>query len=154
MSKFKIGSGTHKMELIDSGSGIEIEFEYRLPTNNERIKYQKDAMKSKGKKLVMATQAAARKHALPLIQAFRFTSEEPDTRLNLFDDTDKLMGPLSCTPGDPGYQENWREIIGKYLPGIVEVLGNRLFSGVQDAGLDIVFDADVEEPDAGMDPPQ
>jgi hypothetical protein len=128
--------------LTDSGSGVELEVFYRLPTNAERIAFNKKLKVKKKGNIVEMSQKLARQKVLPLLKRFRWPDSDPDTRVHLEID-DKLV-PLSCEQNDPGYREDWRSLLGKALPNMFEYLGNILFSGVSDDEAD---DDDEEDED-------
>ncbi len=147
MSEIKIVIGKRRpvKRLRDQASGVEIEFEYRLPSNNERVKYQREAIARKGRKVVVKSAAAARKLVQPLIQSFRFPDPDPDTQIRWETDTGELV-PLSCAPGDPGYREDWLPILERAVPGMLESLGLMVFAGVTDAEGEVEFGYEDEDP--------
>ena len=124
--------------LIDNGSGLEIEFTHRLPTNKERVRYQSEAVSFKGKKMVIKNQSAARHLVKLLLLSFRFPREDPNTWLHI--EKDGALVPLSCDTTAPGYFKEWPEVVEQVAPGMLETLGMQVFAGVSDADSNIEFD--------------
>ena len=140
-SEFKVVIGlgnNHTKHLMDSGSGLEVEFSHRLPTNRERIRYQNEAVAIKGKKMVIKSQGAARHLVKQLLTSFRFPNADPNTWLHV--EKDKEMVPVSCEATAPGFVSEWRELFEKVAPGMLENLGMQVFAGVSDADSNIEFD--------------
>ena len=145
MVNIVVGRERHVKRLVDQASGVEIEFEYRLPTNNERIRYQREAVANRGRKVVLKGAAAARELVQTLIQGFRFPSPDPDTQIRWENDQGEWVS-LSCRPGDPGYREDWLAILERAVPGMLEALGMMVFAGVRDADGEIEFGYEEEAP--------
>ena len=123
-----------------------------LPTNQQRVKYQKEATATRGKKVVIKSQTAARKHVKQLLTGFRFPDEDPNTQIKVEIGGD--LHPISCTEGDPGYIKGWKQVLEQTVPGVLETLGMQIFSGAQDAESGIIFDYgedDEGEPDGAGD---
>jgi hypothetical protein len=135
--------------LVDDGSGVEIKFTYRLPTNQEKIKYNRESAKAQGKKVVIKTRAAARRAVLPLIEGFRFPRKDIKTRIHI--EIGGKLEALSCQKGDPGYVPEWRNILTQTVPGMLETLGMSIFAGVSDDAVGIVFEDDGEYDDGEYD---
>lgn len=142
-----VGKKEHTLELIDNGSGVEIEFTYRLPSNKERVRFQNQAVQIRGRKTVIKNQEAALKLVKPLIKSFRFPQEEVDTHIRI--EKDGQFESLSCNTQDPGYHEAWREVLAKGVPGMLETLGLRVFSGVTDADSNVEFGRDDDDAEDG-----
>lgn len=156
MSKLNIivGKKAHTKKLVDQGSGVEIEFSYRLPTNPERMQYQRKAIKVKGRKTVIKSSAAARELVQPLITGFKFPTPDLDTQIR-WEDSQGQFQALSCVAGDPGYHEDWKEGLTQAVPGMIETLGNLIFAGVVDGEGSVEFGyEDEEEVEAETDRPQ
>ncbi|MFH2124926.1 MAG: hypothetical protein ABIK12_00315 [Pseudomonadota bacterium] len=134
MGEFKLAVGKKDLSktLVDDGTGVEIKFSYRRPTNNERITYQRKAIKSKGKKIVLKNAAAAREMIKPLLTGFSFPNPDPDTQILI--EVEGGLVPLSCANSDPGYVEAWREALDQGVPQMLENLGQKIFAGVSEAG--------------------
>ena len=148
--KIVVGKGMYKQAFIDQGTGVEIEYEYRLPVNKERIRFQNEAMGTKGKKVVIKSQAACRKLVLPLIKAFSFPNEDIDTWIKV--EKDGTLHPLSCDPRDPGFEQEWAQVLTQTVPGTLEMLGSYIFAGAQSAESSIEFDYGGEdEGDEGLE---
>jgi hypothetical protein len=131
--KIIVGKKNLSKTLVDDGTGVEIKFDYRPPTNNERLTYQRKAVKTRGKKIVLKSAAAARELIAPLITGFSFPNPDPDTQIRVEVEDGNLV-PLSCDAGDPGYVETWREVLARYVPAMLEILGNKVFAGVAEEG--------------------
>ena len=146
MSEPKIVVGKKELSktLVDAGTGVEILFNYRRPTNNERLTYQRKAVKTKGSKIVLRSAATARELITPLISSFRFPSPDPDTQIRVEVEGGELV-PLSCDAGDPGYVEKWRAVLDKAVPAMLETLGNKVFAGVAEEGELVEFEYGDEE---------
>lgn len=152
--KIIVGKPTLIKTLVDEGTGVEIEFTHRQPTNAERLAYQREAIQSKGKKIVLKSAAAAREKVKPLITSFRFPNADPGTQLRV--ELAEGEVPLSCDTQDPGYMPAWRDVLARYVPQMLEVLGNKIFAGTSEPGDMVVFDysegAGEEEPEAAAGP--
>ena len=157
MSELKIvvgEGGDHRRTLVDRGSGVAIEFSYRLPTNQERLAYQRDAFRRGRKRIVIRTEAAALEHVQPLLDGFKFpyADEEPASTIR-WEDPEGSLVVLSCRPGDPGYREDWRDILRQAVPHMLAVLGAQIFGGVsEDAGMEVVRGLDLDEAEESTDP--
>ena len=129
-----IGSGrTHAKTLSDAGTGVEIRFTYRLPTNAERVAYEKAATKFTGRgKMVIKAGEAARKAVLPLLEEFEFPSgrEHPETTIRMEKHGQEV--PISSGSGEPGYLPNWRQMLDKAVPHMIQALGSKVFAGLGD----------------------
>ncbi len=140
--------GEHTRTLVDRGSGVAVEFIYRLPTNQERLAYQRDALRKTRKRVIVRTEAAALEHVQPLLEGIRFpyAADDPESTIRWGDPGEALVA-LSSQPGDPGYRDDWRDILVQAVPHMLAVLGSQIFGGVvEDTGVEVVrdLDGDVE----------
>jgi hypothetical protein len=96
--------------------------QYRRPTNKELHAYHAYLFKKEGNKILNRSGEARFKFGQLIITGF-----EPGTfgiEVN-----DELV-PLSCNSGDPGYRENWKEILCESVPDIVAAVGQFAFESV------------------------
>lgn len=155
-----VGKVSPSKILMDPGSGAKVEFFYRLPTNQERLAYGRRSMIQKGKKVKINVLQAAIDSAKPLITSFSFPDPDPDTQIRW--QTDDGLVPLSCQEGEPGYHEQWPEVLAQAVPGMVEMLGLAVFTGVKEVVNSSPFEIDDgsdddgkgEEPEAGEADPK
>lgn len=147
--------GAHKRTLVDRGSGVAVEFHYRLPTNQERIAYQQAAVRRTRKRVVVRPEAAALEHVVPLLEGFRFPyqDEDPDSTIRWENPQGQLV-VLSCRASEPGYREDWRDILRQAVPHMLATLGLGIFGGVVEDSpteLEVRADFDLHAGDDGGD---
>jgi hypothetical protein len=96
--------------------------QYRRPTNKELHAYHAYLFKKEGNKIINRSGEARYKFGQMIITGF-----EPGT---FGVEVDNELIPLSCTPGDPGYREDWKQILCDSVPDIVSAVGQFAFESV------------------------
>ena len=120
-----------KRTLSDGASGASVTFVYRRPTNAEQLAYDRAISKGKTKNTGQRVRTQAQKMVKPLISGIQF--EDPENALAWKKGDQVLV--LSSTPGDPGYREDWLEAVEAFSPGLLRLLGVKLFAGETDEDL-------------------
>jgi hypothetical protein len=125
------------LTMIDNVSGSEIVFTYRMPTTAERTAYANAAWPRRGNKVKNETTKARLTYGERILKSIR--------------DGDFLVPvngknePLSSTPGNPGYREDWKALVMQFAPDLVELLAARVF----DASAEALTPDDLSEEDSG-----
>ena len=136
----RLSDDLNTLDIIDNLSGCTLRLSYRMPTTSERVAYQNKAIRRRGNKIEVRSAEARLEAGLGILAGIR----EGDFERK--DATGQYVS-LSCDPNSPHYDANWKKIVGKYAPDVVEALAGRVFDGgvsIEDAEGD---EADVSGPD-------
>lgn len=122
------------LSIVDRLSKESVLLTYRTPTTDERVGYQKGLMIRKGNRIVSRIPETQLKYGSAILTGIRpgdFVAEGL---------------PLSSTPGEEGYRDDWKELVEATAGDLLLILGREVFEGVQDlapqiaAGLALVDD--------------
>lgn len=101
---------------MDKISGGTISVFYRIPTTEEVIGYNSELYARTGN-TVNQNQCATRiKYGEKIIVGFKTG-----------DFVDGKNKPMSSTPGEEGYAENWKDTVKRYAADIIEALAINVF---------------------------
>lgn len=116
---------TIKITVEDGATGASITFLSRRPNTAEQLAWDRGVAKGKAKGTGQRVRKLALKMAKPLIQGIEFG--DPDTALAWKKDGKPVI--LSSTPGEEGYREDWLAVIEAFNPGLLRLLGLKMFAG-------------------------
>jgi hypothetical protein len=105
-----------KVTFTDNIAGGKITLEYRLPTPDERVIYSNALITRKGKKVESAYGETRQKWGYNILTGI----------------TDGEFGrnkktPISSSPQSPIYDAEWKEIVKKFAPDVIERLAMHVF---------------------------
>lgn len=105
------------MTITDPLDGSEVQFFYRTPETPDRVKYMVNRYRRSGQVMVDCTRSAAIAAATDVLTGIRpgdfcFAGQ-----------------PLSSTPGEAGYREDWKELLVAVAGDLLFLLGFDLFVG-------------------------
>lgn len=116
-------------EIFDPVCGANIEFTYRLPTNQERVKYQGLLTNRKGNVVVTKEYSTQLKCGGWIVTGYKKIKVD-----------DKMIWPFSAKgipfssdPSDPGFKPDWKALVIKGAPELVAAVGKVAFTGGVDA---------------------
>lgn len=116
----RLGSDRNHIRLKDNLSGGSIiDFYYRMPTTSERTKYGNELVRREGKKLVYRHDETRRKYGLAILVGIGEGSFEVCK--------DGAWVPLGSDPNKPNYSPDWKEIVAKDAPDLVELMAAQVF---------------------------
>lgn len=137
-----LGAEKNTLRLTDHISGSELELHYRLPDTRERVGYNNMFVRRQGNKVKMQATEARLKYGAKILLGFRAGD---------FADADGR--PLASDPGEPGYREDWKDLVCAHAADIVEQLAIRVFDAPVSIGEDEDDDNDAaDEEDNDEDP--
>lgn len=105
------------MEIRDELAGAVHEFYYRMPTPRERMQFQAGLWERKGKKIVSKALAQQIKYGLLILTGIKTGTLSVSGK------------PLSTTPGEDGYREDWKKLLEVGCPELVALLARTVFEG-------------------------
>lgn len=105
------------MEIRDELAGAVHEFYYRMPTTKERMQFQAGLWERKGKKIVSKALAQQLKYGLLILTGIKTGTLSAAGK------------PLSTTPGEEGYREDWKKLLENGCPELVALLARTVFEG-------------------------
>jgi len=103
--------------LFDPVEKTEIVFTHRTPTTDDRVRYMLGRFKRTGDKLIDRSRSAMVDAAAGVLTGIR-------TGDFVFSGV-----PISSTPGESGYREDWKELIKAAAGDLLFLLGHDLFEG-------------------------
>lgn len=105
----------NEFRFNDPRTGEEIVFYYRSPETEDRVRHQTRRYGRKENTMVIRTRTACIESAAAVLTGIR--------------DGDFVVGkePLSSTPGNPGYREDWQEHIVAMAGDLLLIMGHDLF---------------------------
>ena len=99
-----------EVTFLDKISDSKITLFYRLPTTEERIKYTNAQFTRRANKVESHIGEARQKYGLAILLGFKEGAFETD------------KGLISSDPQSPKYEPEWKEVVKKYAPDIIEML--------------------------------
>lgn len=105
----------NEIRFHDPIGGTEVLFFHRDITTEDRVRHTTRKFVRKDGKLVMRFHSACIESAAAVLTGIR--------------DGDFLYGdePLSSTPGNPGYREDWKQLIEEMAGDLLLLMGHALF---------------------------
>lgn len=128
-----LGAEKHVLNIHDNLSGTDIQFEYRMPTTEERTNYGNAAVQRRRNKVTQRMTQTRQKYGAAILTGIRdgdFTIMEGGKEV-----------PLSSTSGSDGFREDWKAKLLEHAADLVELLGAQVFEA----------SAMVDEADEGPD---
>ncbi len=116
-------------EIFDPVCGENLEFTYRLPTNQERVKYQGMITNRKGNVVVTKEYSTQLKGGGWIITGYK-KIKEGNKKVWPFSAKGK---PFSSDPTDPSFRPDWKALLTKGAPELVAAVGKIAFTGGVDA---------------------
>jgi hypothetical protein len=105
-----------EITFFDRLSRSKITLHYRMPTTEERVKYQNGMFTKKGNKVESTASEPRIKYGSAILLGFKEGSFA------------KAEGrPLSSDPASPHYDPEWKGFIRKYAPDVIELLAITVF---------------------------
>lgn len=120
------GKSTYKRVLRDAANGVTIEFEYSPPTARQVALFEARSVVRVAGLVGLDRAGAAIESLRGVLKGFAFPV--PGESLDV-----EVAGqwvPLSSTPGEPGYRENWYQVLCTLEMKMLIDLGFGLFAGV------------------------
>lgn len=136
------------LKMIDPIEKTEVVFTHRTPETDDRVRFMVAKFKRDGDRLIDRTRSALIDAAASVLTGIRTG--------------DFTIGgqPLSSTPGEEGYREDWKELIKAAAGDLLFLMGHELFDGrislPDGLTTNIVSEFDTEETpaeEAGPIPP-
>lgn len=124
----------NKLVIADTLGGGDVTLYYRTPTTSERVSYQRSLVRREGKKVILCEAETRQKFGLQILTgfapySFSFAGE-----------------PLSADPAQPGYRDDWKDLVAQTASDLVEVLAISVFEGARQKLTEV---ADLEIVSAG-----
>jgi hypothetical protein len=126
-----------KKNIVDGATGATVCFHFRRPTNKEQQAYDRAVAKGKVANAGLRVRSAAQKLVKPLVCGISM----PDPELALAWERDGQLVELSSDPKDPGYRQDYLAVIEAFSPGMLKLLGVKIFAGETE-------DQDIEDEEA------
>lgn len=126
------------LRISDAISGGIISLYYRLPTNEERIAFQRASLvRNKGaggkKQVTFDPNAARQKYGLAILTGFG-------------DDAFTVNGkPVSSDPESQNYLATWKELVGETASDMVAALAVTVFEGMRVAPAEMMEGDELDE---------
>ncbi|MGD0586698.1 MAG: hypothetical protein ABSA86_13165 [Oryzomonas sp.] len=124
------------LTLYDPVEKTTVVFTYRTPSTDDRIRHMAGRYKRQGTKLIDCSRTRTIDSAVSVLTGIR-----PE-------DFAFAGKPLSSTPGENGYREDWKDLVKASAGDLLFLMGYELFEGrislPNDAKLDIVSELDVQ----------
>ncbi|MDY7034561.1 MAG: hypothetical protein SV375_00135 [Thermodesulfobacteriota bacterium] len=120
----------NELKVQDNISNSSIVLYYRTPTTEENIQYTNESIVRRRNKITSRLGEARQKFGLKILEGFRAG-----------DFTKKIDGrsvPLASDPKSNEYDPEWKILIAKHAPDIIEILAIHAFENAAET-------ADVEE---------
>ncbi len=134
-------SDKNEMIISDARSGSEILLYYRNPTTEEEVGYQANLFRKAGKKLKIAAFETRLKYGLKILTGFRDGDFGIDGR------------PIASDPASPHYREDWKALVARSAPDIVNTFAFAVFEGARvDTGMALEMAGDEDEPEGETEP--
>jgi len=128
-------SGKNSIIVDDRLSGSKLELFYRMPTNDERIAYQRSTVKREGNKVKIQVFEARVKHGLQILTGFRDG------------DFGYAGAPISADASSPHYRADWKDLLQETASDIVAAVAGAVFESARvggDAGIEFVDEGGEE----------
>lgn len=111
-----VGQNQNIAKFSDHLSGGDIELYYRHPTTEERVAYSNQSIRREGDRLVSHKTEARLQFGRAILTGIR-----PGDFQNLKGED------IASTPGDPGFCENWPDLVMEAGADLVEMLAAQVF---------------------------
>jgi len=116
-----------EVTFYDRISDSEITLLYRLPTTEARVKYNSSLITRRGNKFTSSVGSARMKFGADILIGFKegaFANEKGEL--------------ISSDPASERYDQNWKELVKKYAPDVIESLAIVVFESslMPDTSLD------------------
>jgi len=140
---FELNADRNVLVLFDKLSGEEMEFYYRMPTNDERVKYDSAMTKRKGTKIVVNKE-------WPLLQAKFGAALLTGFKKGCFAVDGKA---ISSDQTDADYLKGWKTLLFQKRPDLLGHVARTVFSAAAQADASIELEdldaelEDLENPD-------
>jgi len=134
---YDLSADRNVLTIFDKLSGDEMDFFYRMPTNEERVKYDSAMTKRKGTKIVVNKK-------WPLLQAGFGAAIMTGFEKGAFAVNGKV---IASDATDPDYYKGWKNLIYQKRSDLLGHLARVVFSAAAqaDASIELDDDADVLE---------
>lgn len=105
------------LTLFDPIEKTQVVFTHRTPETDDRVRYMVARYKRDGARLIDRTRSALIDAAAEVLTGIR--------------PQDFTVGgvPLSSTPGEEGYREDWKELVKAAAGDLLFLMGHELFDG-------------------------
>lgn len=128
-------SDKNSITVDDRLSGTKLELFYRMPTNDERIAYQRSTLKREGNKLKLKVFESRVKYGLQILTGFR--------------EGDFGYGgePISADPTSQHYRADWKDLLQATASDIVATVAGAVFESARfsgDEGIEFVDEGGEE----------
>lgn len=115
----RLGAELNTLKIQDNISGDEIEVYWRPPTTKERAAYANESIRRRGRKVRTRVGEARQKYGLLIMSGIR----EGDFEVK----QDEKWVPLASDPESENYNAEWKNIVLRDAPDIVELLAAHVF---------------------------
>jgi hypothetical protein len=121
----------NELTINDPISGGQITLYYRLPTTQERLKYNQSLFQRKGNKITYTYTEARLKWGREILLgfeegAFGVMSKTPPGGKG-------KEVPYSSDPESKNYREDWKDLVCEFASDLIEVLAAHVFEGATPA---------------------
>lgn len=123
----------NELAINDAISGDTITLKYRLPTTEERVRYQKSLVKKYRNKVTTAIAETRQKFGAEILTGFK------DGDFAQIKNGKEIA--YSADPNNPNYDPEWKNLICTYASDLVEFLAQQVFEG-NSRDVDIFDDGD------------
>lgn len=111
--------GKCSLKIEDNISGDSVTLYYTLPTNKQRLAYQNASVERHNGRIVNRTVEARQKYGLEILTGVKAGDLE-------IEQNGKWV-PLVTDPAQPGYREDWKDIVLEQAADLVELLAAQVF---------------------------
>lgn len=136
---FVFSDEPNELVIQDNLSGQEVALYYRLPTTEERVAFASESVRRKGKKVEFRGAAVRVKYGLAILSGLRkgdFVRKQADG----------VLVPVSSDPGDEHYAADWKQLVAKHAPHLVDLLAVQVFEAAASVkGAEAGDEAEAEE---------
>ena len=148
-------SDRNRIVIFEESVGERKGIYYTAPTTSQMVKYNRESVKKKGRKISYdageAYMVALRFGAEVLTWFDEFNLRENDDGTYSTIDRDYAYGydgkPISPDPASPNYREDWKDLLKESVPNHVALVARVAFDGArtQQGGVDVDLEIEVEE---------
>jgi hypothetical protein len=113
----------NQLTIHDPISNSNLVIFYRMPTSEEIIAYESSKYKREADRVEVSLSRACQNSGEKIIEGFTegaFVQKIGDE-----------LKPFSSDPVSPNYDPDWKPLIKKYAPDVLEVLGFHVFEGTR-----------------------
>ena len=108
-----------RLKIDDNITGESVTLFYTLPTNHQRLAYQGASVERVDGKIINRTIEARQRHGLEILTGVKAGDLEVEK--------DGEWVPLITDPKQPGYREDWKDIVLEQASDLVELLAAQVF---------------------------